>query len=368
MRFKTRIMLAVGCGILLALSLPAFSLPTPRGLAADHRAQTGRAVQKKKKDAQHAPKTSNTKRIVRRPAQEHDDRLPAAERAQPVAVSKPMLGWPTLVSEARKYLGTNPTDRKRLWCATFMNLVLAKVGYAGTNSDAAKSFAYYGRRISEPKVGAIAVLSRGKRGGHVGVVTGIDAQGNPIIISGNHGRRVGEGVYPRSRVIAYVMPTEGRPVTTQLAARSTPNRSSSEPGIESPITELLAAIEAEQSRPERPSQPAPQAQARAQAQPQPPQQPQARAQPQPAEPHRAVQQVPEPVSQSTLSARRTLPLDPSLAKMLGIEDRAQDRPQDRTQVAPPQHPAPQRQRQVQQNQPGRVANASTGIAGVFGLR
>ncbi len=82
-------------------------------------------------------------------------------------------------SEARKYMGTNPTDRKRLWCATFMNFVLAKVGYSGTNSDAAKSFAYYGRRISKPKIGAIAVLTRGKRGGHVGVVSGVDSAAIP---------------------------------------------------------------------------------------------------------------------------------------------------------------------------------------------
>ena len=39
-----------------------------------------------------------------------------------------------------------------------------------------------------------------------GVVSGIDPSGNPIIISGNHGHKVGEGVYPRSRVYAYVMP------------------------------------------------------------------------------------------------------------------------------------------------------------------
>ena len=102
-----------------------------------------------------------------------------------------------------------------------MNFVLAKAGYAGTNSDAAKSFAYYGHRISSPQVGAIAVLTRGKRGGHVGVVTGIDPHGNPIIISGNHGHRVGEAVYPRSRVIAYVMPTESRPLT-QVADRAAP--------------------------------------------------------------------------------------------------------------------------------------------------
>jgi len=47
-------------------------------------------------------------------------------------------------------------------------------------------------------------MTRGKDGGHVGVVTGFDANGNPIVISGNHNNRVDEAVYPRSRVIAYV--------------------------------------------------------------------------------------------------------------------------------------------------------------------
>jgi len=152
---------------------------------------------------------------------------------------------PALVAEARKYMGTNPTDRKRLWCATFMNFVLAKVGYAGTNSDAAKSFAYYGRRIYEPRVGAIAVLTRGRHGGHVGVVSGIDKNGDPIIISGNHNRAVGEAVYRRSRVIAYVLPTEPRDAGTRVAQTGRPENGQ---GLESPITELLAAIEAEQTR------------------------------------------------------------------------------------------------------------------------
>jgi hypothetical protein len=47
----------------------------------------------------------------------------------------------------------------------------------------------------------------GRRGGgHVGVVSGVDANGNPIVISGNHNHTVAESVYPRGRIIAYVMP------------------------------------------------------------------------------------------------------------------------------------------------------------------
>lgn len=116
------------------------------------------------------------------------------------------FGGSALVDNARSYIGTNPTSRNSLWCARFMNMMLEKSGHRGTGSDMARSFAQYGRRVSGPQVGAIAVMSRGRNGGHVGVVSGIDARGNPIIISGNHGRRVAESVYSRGRVYAYVMP------------------------------------------------------------------------------------------------------------------------------------------------------------------
>ncbi|WP_298886200.1 TIGR02594 family protein [uncultured Bradyrhizobium sp.] len=115
-------------------------------------------------------------------------------------------GGSGLVSEARRYLGGNPTGRGSLWCARFMNMVLEKTGHHGTGSDMANSFAHYGTRVSGPQVGAIAVMSRGGRGGHVGIITGIDAQGNPIMISGNNGNRVREAPISRGRIYAYVMP------------------------------------------------------------------------------------------------------------------------------------------------------------------
>jgi uncharacterized protein (TIGR02594 family) len=116
------------------------------------------------------------------------------------------FGSGDVVSEARRYVGTNPTDRRSLWCARFMNLVLERSGYQGTGSDKASSFARYGRRVFGPQIGAIAVMSRGRNGGHVGVVSGIDESGNPIIISGNHNNLVAEAPYPRGVIYAYVMP------------------------------------------------------------------------------------------------------------------------------------------------------------------
>src|SRR6476661_4222397 len=117
------------------------------------------------------------------------------------------FGSSGVVSEARRYIGGNPTGRGSLWCARFMNLVLQHSGYRGTGSDMANSFAHYGQRVSGPQVGAIAVMSRGRRGGHVGIITGIDASGNPIMISGNNGNRVREAPVSRGRIYAHVMPT-----------------------------------------------------------------------------------------------------------------------------------------------------------------
>ena len=113
--------------------------------------------------------------------------------------------------EALKWVGA--TSRQvgvpypDLWCADFINFILRRTGHTTTNSRAAKSFLDYGKRIDSPRVGAIVVLARGN-GGHVGIVRGTDGNGNPIVISGNHGNKVWESTYPKSRVIGYVIPPE----------------------------------------------------------------------------------------------------------------------------------------------------------------
>lgn len=130
----------------------------------------------------------------------------AAGTIRPVSSPAASFGSSNIVAEARRYIGGNPTGRGRLWCARFMNLVLERSGHRGSGSDMARSFASYGQRISGPQIGAIAVMGR-RGGGHVGVVSGIDPNGNPIVVSGNHNHRVAESVYSRSRIYAYVMPT-----------------------------------------------------------------------------------------------------------------------------------------------------------------
>jgi len=136
---------------------------------------------------------------VARPAHHHHRH---AARAQTEAVGGFFAN--SLVASARQYIGSNPTGRKSLWCGAFMDMVLKQTGHKG-GGNLALGYLNYGTRVSGPQVGAIAVMGR-RGGGHVGVVSGVDANGNPIIISGNHNHTVAESVYPRGRIAAYVVP------------------------------------------------------------------------------------------------------------------------------------------------------------------
>ena len=114
--------------------------------------------------------------------------------------------------EALKWMGASSRQvgvpYPDLWCADFVNFILRRTGHPTINSRAAKSFLDYGKRIDSPRVGAIVVLTRAKNGGHVGIVRGTDGAGNIIVISGNHGNKVAESMYPKSRVLGYVIPPD----------------------------------------------------------------------------------------------------------------------------------------------------------------
>lgn len=107
---------------------------------------------------------------------------------------------PWLVMKARADIGKTAAQlglrRTTLWCAA------ALAHWTGRDmGDKAMNWA--ARPRVSPAIGVVAVMRRGK-GGHVGIVSGFDPKGNPIIISGNHNRVVGEGVYPRGRIYAWV--------------------------------------------------------------------------------------------------------------------------------------------------------------------
>lgn len=123
------------------------------------------------------------------------------------SASRPVRSGVDVVSLAERHLGTNPTKMRSLWCANFLGMIEKKAGRSGTGSNLARSYANYGKRVSKPQRGDIAVMARGKRGGHVGYFVGWADNGRAIVISGNsRGGKVSKGQYPASRIIAWRRP------------------------------------------------------------------------------------------------------------------------------------------------------------------
>jgi uncharacterized protein (TIGR02594 family) len=101
-----------------------------------------------------------------------------------------------LVSTARAYLGQTAGQiglRRTLWCSAFIRHITHAAGVDD------RAISWNGKQHVSAAVGTIAVMRH-----HVGIVSGFDANGNPILISGNSRRRVREAVYPRRRVLAFV--------------------------------------------------------------------------------------------------------------------------------------------------------------------
>lgn len=105
----------------------------------------------------------------------------------------------TLADKAAHYLGATASQLglpRSLWCADFMNMLV------GGTDRRAISYASRGTKAQHGCVNCVAVTTR-RGGAHVGVVSGYDEDGNPIIVSGNHNRRVGVATYDKRRIIAY---------------------------------------------------------------------------------------------------------------------------------------------------------------------
>ncbi|WP_291209038.1 CHAP domain-containing protein [Hyphomonas sp.] len=132
--------------------------------------------------------------------------------AAPAKASKARSAPPRggdVVALAERYIGTNPTKMRRLWCANFIGLMEKKVGRKGTGSNLARSYDRYGRKIarSEVRRGDIAVMRRGKRGGHVGYFVEWAPNGKAVLISGNsRGGKVAKGQYSVGRIYAWRRP------------------------------------------------------------------------------------------------------------------------------------------------------------------
>lgn len=101
-------------------------------------------------------------------------------------------------------VNVNASDpRPRQWCAWWLRryLHIPRSAFPRNQYNLARAFARIGSPAPHGCTGCIAVFSRG-RGGHVGLVKSWDANGNPVILSGNFNGRVGIGAHPKRRLIA----------------------------------------------------------------------------------------------------------------------------------------------------------------------
>lgn len=98
-------------------------------------------------------------------------------------------------------------DDETAWCAAFVGACLERSGIVSTRSLRARSYLAWGTALAEPRLGAVAVLSRGRDPalGHVGFVVGWDA-GTVSLLGGNQGDMVSIAALPLSRLVGYRWP------------------------------------------------------------------------------------------------------------------------------------------------------------------
>jgi uncharacterized protein (TIGR02594 family) len=159
-----------------------------------------------------APAYATGTRHIERFAATQDYAPVARSRSDAAEAAAQVPGAAGVLLEALRWRGRTAQQLglpAKLWCADFMNFVLRKAGGKGTRSRAARSFLEFGKKLDGPRVGAIVIFRRGgPNNGHVGIVRGTDGNGNPIVVSGNHGDKVAQSVYPKSKVLGYVMPPD----------------------------------------------------------------------------------------------------------------------------------------------------------------
>ena len=95
------------------------------------------------------------------------------------------------------------------WCAAFVGAMLKRAGKAATGSLLARSYLAWGDAIYAPRVGAIAVLSRGDDvgAGHVGFIVG-EAGTRVFLLGGNQSDAVTVGAFDQGCVLGYRWPVE----------------------------------------------------------------------------------------------------------------------------------------------------------------
>lgn len=98
------------------------------------------------------------------------------------------------------------SDDSTPWCSGFACWCVEKSGHASTNSAAAQSWLGWGRPLSLPRRGVIAVFKRGQIGGHVGFFIRRDTE-KIWVLGGNQTNLVSIAGYAPDRLLGYRLPS-----------------------------------------------------------------------------------------------------------------------------------------------------------------
>jgi len=115
--------------------------------------------------------------------------------------SNVILGW-------LDKLGAWWRDDETPWCGVFVAICFHDNGYKIPKMYMrAKEWMKWGRRITKPVLGCVAVFDR-PGGGHVGFVVGMTKDGDIWILGGNQKNAVNVSLLPTDRLLGYRIPDE----------------------------------------------------------------------------------------------------------------------------------------------------------------
>lgn len=126
---------------------------------------------------------------------------PAQSRPRHRHVHHAVASWQSagLATAMARHLGTNPTGWRRAWCGQYLGMMARQAGLSPpAGYQLARNWRNAGHNAGGPAPGVVMVLAH-----HVGVVVAVLGGGRVLVRSGNHGRRVGDGVYATRRAIAW---------------------------------------------------------------------------------------------------------------------------------------------------------------------
>lgn len=102
----------------------------------------------------------------------------------------------------RNLVGIDPVEVP--WCAAFINAILEREGFIGTNDNRARSFRDYGVKVSNPEVGDIVVFKS-----HVGIFIEYKQINDTLyvgVLGGNQSNSVKVSYFPVKKIIAIRRP------------------------------------------------------------------------------------------------------------------------------------------------------------------